>query len=75
MTLMLTGYFQQPFEATLAEFRANAIDIAGLGLHHTEASKFDLWPDLDPRLKVNLKILSMLWGDLVKSLQKPPRGA
>ena len=31
-----------PFEATLAELRAKAIDIAGPRLHHTETSKFDL---------------------------------
>ena len=31
-----------PLEATLAEFRAKAIDIAGPRLHHTETSKFDL---------------------------------
>ena len=42
MALMLTEYLQWPFGATLAEFRANAIDIAGRRPHHTETSKFDL---------------------------------
>ena len=42
MTLMLTGYLQQPFEVTFAKFRAKAIDIAGPRPRHTETSKFDL---------------------------------
>ena len=57
MTLMLTGYLQLPFGVTLAESRAKAIDIADPRLHHTETSKLDICPDLDPKLKVNLKIL------------------
>ena len=47
----------------------------GPRLYHTETSKFDLWPDFDPRFKANLEILSMLWGDLVESFRTPPRGA
>ena len=74
MTLVLTGYLQKPFHVTLGEFWAKATDIAGPGLHHTETSKFDLWPDLDPKLKVNLKILSMLWEELVENFRTPPRG-
>ena len=56
---------------TLAEFRARAIDIAGPGLHHKETSKFDI----DRTFKVNLKILSMLRGDLVGNFRTLPRGA
>ena len=52
-----------------AEFRAKAIDIAGPRLHHTETSKFKLWPRLDPTDEVNLKTLSMLWGDLVRAFE------
>ena len=38
-----------------------------LSLSHTEMPKFDLLPDLDPRLKVNLKILSTVErGDLIR---------
>ena len=73
--LTLTGYLHYPFKVTLAEFRAEAIDIAGPWLHHTETSKFDLRPDLDPRVELNLKIWSMLWGDLVESFLMLPRGA
>ena len=72
ITLMLTGYLQHPFEVNLAEFRAKAIDIAGSRLHLNEMSKFDLWPNLDPRFKVNIKILSMLWRYLVESFRTPP---
>ena len=39
---MLTEYLQYPFEVTLAEFRAKAIDIPDARLHHIETSKFDL---------------------------------
>ena len=42
MTLMLTGYLQQSFEVSLAEFREKAINIAGPWPHHTQTSKFDL---------------------------------
>ena len=42
MALMLTGYLQYPFDDTLAEFRAKAIDIAPPRLQHTEASKYDI---------------------------------
>ena len=58
----------------MAEFRARAIDIAGSKLHHTKTPKFDIWPDLDPKLKVNLKILSMLWEDLAELLNVASRG-
>ena len=59
----------------MTEFRAKAIDIAGRRLHHIGTSKFDLGPDLDPRVEGNLKILSMLWEDLVEGFRAPPRGA
>ena len=42
--------------------------------HHTKTSKFDLWPYLDSRFKINLKILSMLLGELVESFRTSPRG-
>ena len=46
-----------------------------LGFIVQKRQKFDLWPDLDPRVEVNLKILSMLWWDLVESFRTPPHGA
>ena len=49
-------------QGSLAEFRAKGIDIAGPRLHHTETSKLNLCPDLDPRLKIHLKVLSTPWG-------------
>ena len=70
---MHTGYLHYPFEVTLAEFRAKAIDNAGPMLHHIETSKFDVLPDLDPRVEVKLKISSMLVSDLVESFQTLPR--
>ena len=72
---MLTGYLKRPFDVTLGEFRAKAIDTAGPRLHHTETSKFGLLSDVDPELKINLKILSMFWGDIVESFRTPHRGA
>ena len=42
MTLMLTGYLQEPFEVTWAELRARTINIAGPRLRHTETPIFDL---------------------------------
>ena len=71
------GIFTSPlaFWGHLTEFRAKAIDIAGPRLHHTKTSKIDLWPDLDPRFKVNLKIISTLWRDLVERFRTPHRGA
>ena len=75
MAFMLAGYLHYPFEVTLAEFRAKTIDIARHRLRHTETSIFDLWHDLDPRLKVNLKISNIFWKDLVESFRTSPRGA
>ena len=51
-----------PFDVTLAEFRARAIDVVSLRFHHTETSKFDILPNLDRKFMFNLKILSMPWG-------------
>ena len=50
------------------------IDMAGPRLRHIEASKFDRWPDLDPRLKLDFKVLSMIWKDLLKSFRTPLPG-
>ena len=75
MTFMLTRYLHLPFELTLTQFRAKAIDIAGPRLHHTEPSKLYVSPDIGPRSVVNLKALSMLWGGLAESFRTPPRVA
>ena len=42
MTLRLTRYLKEHFEAALVEFRAKAIYIAGSRRHHAGTSKFDL---------------------------------
>ena len=73
VTPLLTGYLYQPFEVTLAQFRAKAIDSAGPRLYHEETSRFDLWPD--PNFKVKLKILNIIWGDLMENCWTTPRGA
>ena len=55
MTLIFTGHLLYPFWVTWAEFRAKPIDITGPRLRHTGTSKFNVWPDLDLRVKLNLK--------------------
>ena len=42
---------------------------------HEETSDVDLLPDLDPKVDLDLKILRMLWEDLVESFRTPPREA
>ena len=58
MALILTRHLHHPFDVALAKFRAKTINIIGPRLFHTETSKSDHLPDLDPRLKVNLKVKS-----------------
>ena len=69
------GIFTSPLRLLWPSFEQKTINITDPRFRHTETSKFDSWPDLDPRLKVNLRILSMHWKDLVESFRTPPRGA
>ena len=67
--------FTSPLRLLWPSFQQKLSIFPALGFVIQKRKIIDIWPDLDQRLRANLKILRMLWRNLEENYLTPPRGA